>query len=465
MRCLRHLAFVAVLLVGLLPDAARAAAECSFDGPSHTITVTAVGAGVVHRSPSGAIEVDGVDCGGTVTDTDLVVFSETASSSVTIDLTGGPFAPGFTDEGDGSSEVEFVLDGQASLAVTGSSGPDAIAVGSNVDMPYGPLNRGDAVNLNDDETTPDVDVFAAARMGFLDVNLGDGDDRFTGAGVAGSPPYDTDPMFVTGGEGDDTIAAGLTHASFYLGGPGTDTADYGWLAKSCFAEDVARSGLIDCGTAVTFTSAGFERRLGHAGVDWLGGEPGPDLVLGRGGDDQLWASAGADVLRGGHGRDMVVFIHRRGVTADLAAGTATYARDPHRRSPGSRTRTAPRTPTSCEARVLRTRSVAMPATTPCSAAPGSTSSKAGTASTAAPPAHREPAKRSPVARCDLAAEHPAAAGRPVHQHGLRPQFISGHGAEMPGVRRGTLEVAFYPELVEPQAALAHDVRPAPLAGA
>ena len=63
---------------------------------------------------------------------------------------------------------------------------------------------------------------------------------------------------------------------------------------------------------------------GTAGADLLTGTGGRDVICGLGGDDHLRPSGGDDVVRGGPGVDTVdVGSATRGVTVDLAAGTAT----------------------------------------------------------------------------------------------------------------------------------------------
>jgi hypothetical protein len=94
------------------PPAVATVAECSFDAGTATVTVTPLdgSADIIRRGD--AIAVDGVDCGAaTVTNTDTVDVVPSTGDAVTIDLRGGPFAPGLTDEGDGSSEIEFFITG------------------------------------------------------------------------------------------------------------------------------------------------------------------------------------------------------------------------------------------------------------------------------------------------------------------------------------------------------------------
>src|SRR5919201_4230830 len=153
-------------LLGILPLAlafsllwpaavAQAAVSCSFDALTGTVSVTFAHGDVPTISRLGdAIAVDGVACGtATVTNTDSidVAFADDFDSdTVVVDLAGGPLAPGATDEGDGSSEIEIEITGGDgsfdTLRIIGSSGPD----GFTTDFL--------AVNLNAGETVVDADV-------------------------------------------------------------------------------------------------------------------------------------------------------------------------------------------------------------------------------------------------------------------------------------------------------------------
>ena len=128
------------LLLGLLsiPAAwAAAVTVCSFDDTTGVVTVT-VGDGVqaaISRIGD-AVAVDGLACEtATVSSTDLiqVVLPQVSrAETVVVDLDGGQLAPGATDEGDGSSEIELEIEGTDddadTLRVVGSSGADAIVV-------------------------------------------------------------------------------------------------------------------------------------------------------------------------------------------------------------------------------------------------------------------------------------------------------------------------------------------------
>ena len=151
--CSRAASIVSLLLT--LTPIARAAAPtmCTFDAGTATATVTVTHGVIATISRDGdAIAVDGFPCQtATVTNTDVIevaVPDVPESDTVVVDLSGGPLAPGPTEEGDGSSGRIPIdgLDGFDTLRVTGSAGPDAVAAGFL------------SVNLNADEATFDEDV-------------------------------------------------------------------------------------------------------------------------------------------------------------------------------------------------------------------------------------------------------------------------------------------------------------------
>ena len=168
---------VSFLLALTLSPIARAggATTCAFDAASATATVTVTQGVVATISRDGdAIAVNGVPCQtATVTNTDVIdvaVPDVPESDTVVVDLSGGPLAPGATDEGDGSSEIEIEISGIGggfdTLRITGSAGPDALAAGFL------------SVSLNADEATFDEDVTLTEQDSGVKLELlgGEGDD-------------------------------------------------------------------------------------------------------------------------------------------------------------------------------------------------------------------------------------------------------------------------------------------------
>jgi serralysin len=166
--------------------------------------------------------------------------------SVTIDESAGPFAPGATPEGDGSSEIEFGLNlpGRlSSVGIKGGDGPEAVQIGT---LPSGA--PGANLNAQEDGASPDVDVEAPGTREF-EVDAEGGDDSVTGMGGPGfAGPLRNAFVFAQGGLGKDFLQAGP---------------------------------------------------LGAA----LGGDEGRDVLVGSGREDVLEGGSGKDKMFGGHGSD------------------------------------------------------------------------------------------------------------------------------------------------------------------
>ena len=328
-------ALVVVLTIALPASPADAGASlCSFDAQSATVTVSIGGLGrlQIYLVNGDEIYVSGQACGGATTaNTDTIVVNASSSDGFDILLATGPFAPGKTDEGDGSSEIEFeIFGGPVHLAITGSNGPDVILAGTGAAPSLTTTGSDGALfDLNGGEAIQDADVSVAYTD--LDTFESDGHggaDVFSGGGFAGAPAgaY-VGPVYVLrGSAGDDVISPGLGTTGFYLGGSGTDTLSFAWLPADCDAVLFEGHGqfFYPCDGA-SFYPRFFERIVGHAGVDWLGGGANDETLIGAGGEDELFATAGSDTMDGGAGRDLARFDNVGATTADLLTGQATGA--------------------------------------------------------------------------------------------------------------------------------------------
>jgi len=305
----------ALVVLGLA-EPASAGTACSFDQPSATATVTMGSDETATLVRNGnAIELDGSQCGtATVKNADTIAASGTGPSDVlVIDLSGGPFAPGKTDEsGGGDPEIEFDVDlgsgtPAGSLEVVGSADADTIVLGAN------------GINLNADEAVGDVDVTTTNTFTFK-VDAGSGDDVVSGEGGAGTGGRFEFGVTILGRTGNDRLS-GSAGTDTLDGGRGKDTVDYS--AEGA----IAVSGLP--GGSVT-TQDGADTL---ASIENVIGSPQDDIIIGSGvvnelrggaGDDTIAGLEGADELYGGPGRDTVDFVAtERGVIVDLKEGTAT----------------------------------------------------------------------------------------------------------------------------------------------
>ena len=304
---------VFVSLAGM-PTAARAAVTCSFTGSTVQVTLAAPedeasvvrdGDDIVVREGSTEIA-----CGGpTVTTVDTIRANDVSSGTTefTIDLSGGPFAPGLTDEGDATSEIEFVVDLFAGfpdrLTIVGTSGPDDI------------LFRGDGVVLNNaDEPVPataDVDVTTAGVEEHA-VDAGDGDDIVSGDATLPGPFPSR--LFLNGQGGHDTLTGG-TAADELTGGDGDDDLLGGNGADDLFGGAGADELDGESGDDELFGGGDADLLKGGPGADRLDGGGGADTEMGESGDDvfdQGTDPNGPDVLSGGGGFDLVAFDLRDG---------------------------------------------------------------------------------------------------------------------------------------------------------
>jgi Ca2+-binding RTX toxin-like protein len=222
----RHVISASALLgvlcvLASVPPAMAAPTACVFDDTTGTATVTAGDGLVATVSRDGdAIEVDGVPCDtATVTNTEALEVTTPAVSveTVAIDLSGGTFAPGATDEGDGSSEIEIEV--QLGGAAIGTHDQVHIIGTAGTDMFTA---DGFAANLNAGEATPDDDL-SVSGDGELELLGGEGNDEIVLAGYGGDNAEI--PKIARGGPGDDRLLGDL-NGSLMDGGPGRDAADY-----------------------------------------------------------------------------------------------------------------------------------------------------------------------------------------------------------------------------------------------
>ncbi len=218
-RALGAVVVLALALLALVAPNAAAQATCLFDEMTGVLQVTLVGgAPAVLARETDTITLDGVACGtATVANTDTILVGGTGlgqPDDLTLDLAGGPFAPGLSAETDGGDpEIEISVDllGGGDLRVSGSDGNQQITLGSA------------GANLNADEAVGDTDVTLTGPAAWS-VDGRAGDDRISLAGGAGTGEA-VAAVSVHGGVGDDTIV-GMIGGSTIDGGEGSDTSDY-----------------------------------------------------------------------------------------------------------------------------------------------------------------------------------------------------------------------------------------------
>jgi Ca2+-binding RTX toxin-like protein len=235
--------FGLVGVVWLLSAApSMAAVSCDFSPSDHLLSVSATNAFThIVRSQDVLALDDGhqpISCSGpnpNVHNTARVQVTHTGAAADSVDLSGGPFSPGFGNEATGIPEIEFQYLTPTFLNVQGTAGADHLTFGQG------------GINLNGDD---DTDV--------------------TGAFTA---------LLVQGRGGDDLIApeANYSRAAprrIELGGSGNDT-----LVAT------PDGGILHGGN-------GNDKLLGGRGRDNLTGGRGHDVMRGRKGRDLIRAIDG-----------------------------------------------------------------------------------------------------------------------------------------------------------------------------
>jgi Ca2+-binding RTX toxin-like protein len=299
---------VAAVLIGFgslfVPTSPAVAAACDFDNATGVLSVTGPFTELIRIRRSGDdMTLNGSVCTGatvTTTETIEVVGDPAAGESLEVSLEGGELAPGRTDEGDGSSEIEIVSQDVDELLLRGSSEADAFVV------------SGPSVNLNADELAPDEDVTFEAPHPFSQilVHALSGDDRIAfDGGTSGPSAFGN--AFVWGGLGNDTLVpASGSGDEQYWAGWGRDVVDYSQatIGLNAFWEPNGGLEVSGDGGVDTFSSV-RELRLGSGDDSFFqyGDVPG-DVHAGPGDDDIAFTAFALDLslrhsVRGGLGPD------------------------------------------------------------------------------------------------------------------------------------------------------------------
>jgi RTX calcium-binding nonapeptide repeat (4 copies) len=196
--------------------------ECGYGAADHTLafksTLLRTVVTVERDGRELVVRADGerVACGSdpvTVDNVDTIVAF--AKSEVALDLRGGRLAPGFTDEGDGSSEIEVGarFSRAGGLRVRGSGRQDAIAMGES-----GGLH---SINMNAREAQRDVDVTVHGGYDVLSAIGRGGNDLIS---ARGGPEFDgalQAKTTVSAGSGRDRVRGG-SRRDLIGGGAGDD---------------------------------------------------------------------------------------------------------------------------------------------------------------------------------------------------------------------------------------------------
>ncbi|HEX5016079.1 MAG TPA: calcium-binding protein [Actinomycetes bacterium] len=364
----RVLLLFILTLTGLAAFAPQAsAATCVFD-PGTRHATAAIGSGELElrlRADNGTLEANGVSC-GSLTEIETVTVNVGLDSTrpVVFDLSGGPLGPGFTNENNGSSEVEFTIANQnpfGSTRVDGSVGNDSVTIGQesiNGNI-IGQLN----LNAGAESATPDVDVNFPVFPFDVVVDGKGGNDTISANGVGSglSAPYSGNTKLaggpgsnsLTGGSGSDQLTAfaevSSTGADTFIGGDSFDQViiepEAPGITSTYSLDGLANDGVncpgpscegdnVEAAMEAIRGSSSAETLIGNAKGDVLMGGGGADVLKGLGGfdnlqcaggkavggpgGDSLLASVGCASVAGGPGRDEVAFSDAsQGVTVTL----------------------------------------------------------------------------------------------------------------------------------------------------
>ena len=270
---------VAILAGAASAEAAPKAARCAFEEGSRVLRIE------VERDPGahkrvGSVYIaarhrfiyvfagrtgDSVPCSGpsptthNVESVDVSTASRLRSADVYVDQRDGRFAPGNTDEGDGSSEIEFQIalpaHGLAYFLMTDAD--DAVYARD--------LGTRTVASLNAFEAPFDFDVTVDGG-GLIVFGLG-GDDLLSAAPPAPGPydQYSPSPpgsgfgIGLLGGPGSDGLF-GSPAADALIGGGGTDLVIAGGGDDGVSTKDGARD-FVDCGAGSDHLSADKRDRI------------------------------------------------------------------------------------------------------------------------------------------------------------------------------------------------------------
>jgi Ca2+-binding RTX toxin-like protein len=285
---------------------------------------------------------------------------------VTLDWSGGVFAPGYTAEPSGLSEIEITMDPGRFWGTNAISWEDFLILRGGAEddqIDIGRARGSDRINLNGDN---DADIqlldYYPAHLSInatrIKVYTGAGDDQvnaaggpvvgaaYTGWNLSGFP--DTG-LSINGDTGDDVLIGGAKDTRI-IGGPGNDQLiggpSWDWFEggdghdylfggagsdfliadrfdptpRSVGGNDILIGGddpdylrggggddvLLGGGGGDEMDGgAGSDQLFGQAGDDWMFGEAGSDLLFGGAGDDELSGDNGHDELSGGDGMDIL----------------------------------------------------------------------------------------------------------------------------------------------------------------
>ena len=358
---IRRLLVLTALLCAFGAAPAEASTGCGrFDDGELRVGIIsgADAVGIVRSGEGIVVTVNGapITCHGTaptVRNTDTIALSDisTAPNQVTIDLSGGAFAPGATAELGSNDEIEFDVflsgpdvetlqlhGGPAadSLRLGQSAGSEGVnlnvgsesgpAIGTDVDLTFGGV---DFVVVDGGPGDDSVDAgggaeFAGAVARTVLLTGAAGNDRLRGGDASDRITDGPGDDVVAGGDGGDTFdQTGDTGDDTIAGGAGVDAVGYGVMAAAPTRVDLRLTGTQDTGSNGRDALSGIEDLATGEGADVVIGDDATNFLGARGGDDVVIGGGGAlDQIDGGAGTDTLSYATAtEGVNVDLAHGS------------------------------------------------------------------------------------------------------------------------------------------------
>jgi hypothetical protein len=352
-RRISFVAGVALIAALTLPPAASASVSCSLTTGVLTVDISTGTAqvGIQRGTGGGASDINVYDggvnggtlqgCTGspTVNNTDSIQVTDTVAShsaTLELDLQHGPFEPGATAEGTGTSEIEVTFNGSdgtdrlrlvgqstaANTFVFGQTGASAVGGNLNADADVDDVivNNGEQMFLEGGSQADDISVaggtgftgpvpYVSGGFSVLHIDGGLNDDDLT-AGPGGwvldlSSAFGNDTL--NGGSGDDVLGAWGPGDDAVDGAGGNDLIDYQFAQPGNVHFDLGTPGPQDTVVAGTDTATNVEGIVGSqfAGTDVLGGNGLANTFVANDGDDVITPKGGNDTVYGGLGTDTV----------------------------------------------------------------------------------------------------------------------------------------------------------------
>lgn len=365
-------AIVTPALAVMAPTANALGVDCNFQKAKKLVTITiddaSVGRFTIERA-------DGTSKIGTREDGDtwrgceqaktsdvnkIKVLGSDLSDEVVISVANGAFAPGASDEKNGKSEIEFVLDlgdGTDELRLQGGSGDDRLGFPKPGQATLNGDDDVDATMTSVDEWVmwggPGSDVLDArgaprvitygdqgsdrivggpgrdylvgdtccggANEGGDTISGGGGDDSLYGGGKGDTLNGGDGDDYLTGDDGDDTLVGGAGDdgtqsdskdgADEFRAGSGNDYLYYDGRTQNLKVSldgkrndgQKGEGDNIYPGLEQIYGGTGNDRILGDGGYNRIAGLGGNDTISGLGGDDDLDGGNGNDTVSGGDG--------------------------------------------------------------------------------------------------------------------------------------------------------------------